>query len=123
MRILKPTILGLKNLEVKEQTKETKERKTHQNKLPSNEYGPLFPPTRFLVREEGKLKQYLEISIKRSDEGIENPPTVYIQMYQESEFYTGYLKGKNVSFPVKSIYEVLMNLNDIVAMCEDNKYL
>ena len=98
---LKPVIKGLKS-QVQEEPKK-KERKSSSNLLPSDVYRPMFEPMRFLVREMAShkdctktVRQYLELSVKRSDDDYVNAPMVYIQMYQESESYTGYLEGKTV---------------------------
>ena len=116
---LKPTIKGMKNLPKQEESKEKAPKKKTENKLPSDEYKPMFPPMRFLVRETRSykdptkvVKQYIELSVKRFDDD-EALPMVYIQMYQESEFYTGYLKGKTVHFPLEMLYDVIDNLNDL----------
>lgn len=104
---------------------EKKPRKPSSNTLPPDVYEPEFDPVRFLTREfhsdSGSIvKQYLEISVKRfnDDEGL---PFVWIQMYQESEKYTGYLKGKTVYFPLEMLYEVLDNLSFIDIECEKRK--
>ena len=121
---LKPTIKGMKNLPKQEEPKEKAPRKKSENKLPSDEYKPMFPPMRFLVRETHSykdptkvVKQYIELSVKRFDDD-EALPMVYIQMYQESEFYTGYLKGKTVHFPLEMLYDVIDNLNDLSEECD-----
>ena len=121
---LKPTIKGMKNLPKQEEPKEKAPRKKSENKLPSDEYKPMFPPMRFLVRETRSykdtskvVKQYIELSVKRFDDD-EALPMVYIQMYQESEFYTGYLKGKTVHFPLEMLYDVIDNLNDLSEECD-----
>lgn len=117
---LKPTILGVKNA----QAEEKKPRKSQQNQLPKDGYTPMFPPVRFLVRETHSskdptkvIKQYMEISVKRFDDD-EALPYVWLQMYQESEFYTGYLKGKNVYLPLEMLYDLLDNLNAVDEECE-----
>ena len=85
----------------------------------------MFEPIRFLVKETFShkdptkiVKQYLELSVKRFGEDDENAPMVYIQMYQESEFYTGYLKGKTIYFPVEMFEEVMDKLHDLNEECE-----
>lgn len=104
-----------------------KKRKKGENKLPPDEYRPLLPPKRILVRESyshkdptKKVKHYLEFSVKRFGDSndVENPVSVYIQGYQESEFYTGYLKGRTVSFPLEALYEVLDELSDLSEECD-----
>ena len=121
---LKPKKVVLKPVkqEVEPPKKQTKKRE--KNTLPSDEYQPMFTPIRFLVRETysskngSKVKQYLELSVKRFGDDDENAPMVYIQMYQESEFYTGYLKGKTVHFPLEMLYDVIDSLNDLSEECD-----
>ena len=121
---LKPTIKGMNNLPKQEEPKRKAPRKKSENTLPSDEYKPMFPPMRFLVRETRSykdpskvVKQYIELSVKRFDDD-EALPMVYIQMYQESEFYTGYLKGKTVYFPLEMLYDVIDSLNDLSEECD-----
>ena len=118
---LKPVI----KKELKTQVQETPKKNKRDNKLPPDEYLPMFPPTRFLVREMQSykdptrtVKQYLELSVKRFGEDEVNSPSVYIQMYQESDFYTGYLKGKSVNLPLEMLYDLIDNLNDLSEECE-----
>ena len=54
----------------------------------------------------------------RFGEDDDNAPMVYIQMYQESEFYTGHLRGKTVYFPVAMFEEVMDKLHDLNEECE-----
>lgn len=122
---LKPTIKGMKNLpKAEEPKKESPAPKKTENKLPSDEYKPMFPPMRFLVRETRSykdptkvVKQFVELSVKRFDDD-EAMPMVYITMYQESEFYTGYLKGKTVHFPLEMLYDVIDNLTELSEECD-----
>lgn len=100
-------------------------KKKQENKLPTDEYQPMFPPTRLLVRETRShkdptkvVKQYLELSVKRFGEDEVNAPMVYVQMYQESEFYTGYLKGKSVHLPLEMLYDFIDSLNDLSEECD-----
>lgn len=102
----------------------SKKREKKGNKLPSDEYKPMFPPNRFLVRESFSqkdptkvIKQYMEISVKRFDDD-EAPPCVWIQMYQESEFYTGYLKGKIVYLPLDALNDLIDGLTDLGEECD-----
>lgn len=102
-----------------------KKREKKGNKLPSDEYKPMFPPNRFLVRESFSqkdptkvIKQYMEISVKRFDDD-EAPPCVWIQMYQESEFYTGYLKGKTVYLPLDALNDLIDGLADLSEECDN----
>lgn len=135
---LKPTIKGMRNLtrseenskvsDTKKTTTSTNTRKSNkENKLPSDEYKPMFPPTRFLVRESRSMKdptkvikQYFELSVKRFDDD-EASPHVWIQMYQESDFYTGYVKGKTVYLPLEMLYDLIDNLTDLSEECDRRK--
>lgn len=117
---LKPTIKGLKST----MQEEKKPRKSQENKLPPDGYTPMFPPTRILVRETYShkdptvmVKQYVEISVKRFDDDAALP-FVWLQMYQESDFYTGYLKGKTCYFPLEMLYDVVDALNDVSEECD-----
>lgn len=95
-----------------EEQREEKERKSHQNTLPSGEYKPLLPPVRLQtntyisIYTEEEIKDHVEISVKRFGDDDENAPRIYMQMYRESERYTGFLKGKSISFPIKEIGNV-----------------
>ena len=116
-----------KNLQLMELPKEAPKkttRKKQENKLPPDEYQPMFKPIRILVREKPNSKdctkmdrQYLELSVKRfnDDEAL---PFVWVQMYQESEFYTGYLKGKTVYLPLEMLYDFIEGLNDLSEECD-----
>ena len=122
---LKPTVKGMKHLEKEVSKKEEPKKKKTENKLPSDDYKPLFNPIRILARETRSYKnptqvirQYLELSVKRFGEDVENAPMVYVQMYQESEFYTGYLKGKTVYLPLEMLYDFIDSLNDLSEECE-----
>lgn len=104
--------------------KETPKKNTKkENKLPPDEYTPMFPPVRILVREtpskkDGKtIRQYLELTVKRFDDD-EAQPNVWIQMYQESDFYTGYLKGKTVYLPLWTLCDLIDGLTDLNDECE-----
>lgn len=105
--------------------KETPKKNTKkENKLPPDEYKPMFPPVRILVRETPSqkdpskvVKQYLELTVKRFDDD-EAQPNVWIQMYQESDFYTGYLKGKTVYLPLWTLCDLIDGLNDLSDECE-----
>lgn len=104
--------------------KKEEPRKKKENRLPSDEYKPMFPPKRLLVRETPSskdpskvVKQYLEISVKRFDDD-EALPHVWVQMYQESEFYTGYLKGKTIYLPLEMLYDFIDGLNDLSEECD-----
>lgn len=100
------------------------ERKQKRESLPKDEYTPMFPPIRFLVREEPSkkdptkvVKQYLELSVKRYDDDAAQP-YVWCTMYQESEFYTGYLKGKTVYLPLEMLYDLIDNLTELSDECD-----
>lgn len=118
---LRPVIKGMKSLP-QEEPKKT--RKSKDNRLPSDVYKPMFPPVRFLVRETRSnkdatkiTKQFVEISVKRFDDD-EGLPFVWLQMYQESEFYTGYLSGKSIYLPLEMLYDLMDNLTVIDEECE-----
>ena len=124
---LKPTKKGLKNLikeEVKEEPKKTSKRGKKENSLPSDEYKPMFDPIRFLVRETRSnkdstkmIKQYVELSVKRFNDDAAMP-YVWISMYQESEFYTGYLKGHTAYLPLEMLYDLIDNLTELSETCD-----
>lgn len=112
-------------MEEPKQEEPKKQRKSNKNSLPPDTYNPMFKPTKFLVREyPGKndptkiVKQYLEISVKRFGDDDENAPMVYIQMYQESEKYTGYLKGKTVYLPLEMLYDLIDGLTEVSEECD-----
>lgn len=109
------------SLPVQEPVKEKKKtkRETNKNKLAPDGYRPMFDPIRILVRETPshkdpmkKVRQYLECCVKRFDDD-EAMPFVWVQMYQESEMYTGYLKGKTVYLPLEMLYDFIDTLNDL----------
>ena len=114
-----------KKLVVEEEVKEPKKKKSSGNKLPSDQYKPLLPPKRILVREfpqknTAKMgKMYVEISVKRYGEDEVNAPEVYIQMYQESDFYTGYRKGGS-HFPLESLYDIIDLLTEVSEECDEH---
>ena len=115
-----------KKLVIEEEVKEPKKKKSSGNKLPSDQYKPLLPPKRILVREfpqkntakMGKL--YVEISVKRYGEDEVNAPEVYIQMYQESDFYTGYRKGGS-HFPLELLYDIMDLLSELSEECDKHQ--
>lgn len=116
MKKLKPTVLGKKKVEEKAvQPKRTKK----ENTLPKDEYQPMFEPIRILVRDdkEKDLKQYIEVSVKRMNDDI-GLPYVWISMYQEGDFYTGYLKGKTNYFPLEHLYDIIDSLQDLADECD-----
>lgn len=107
-----------------EETPKKTTRKKSENNLPPDVYAPMFEPTRILVKEspshkdESKVvKQYLELSVKRFDDD-EASPFVWVQMYQESDFYTGYLKGKTIYLPLEMIYDFIDSLTDLSEECD-----
>ena len=122
----KKKLITVKPEEPKEVKEEKPRKKRNKNTLPSDEYKPLLPPHRILVREfpqkdslrMGKL--YLEISVKRYGGDEENAPEVYLQMYQESDFYTGYKKGGS-HFPLEYLYDVMDMLTDLSEECDRNR--
>ena len=123
---LKPIKKKLVVEEPKEEVKEPKKKKSSGNKLPSDQYKPLLPPKRILVREfpqknTAKMgKMYVEISVKRYGEDEVNAPEVYIQMYQESDFYTGYRKGGS-HFPLELLYDIMDLLSELSEECDEHK--
>ena len=122
---LKPIKKKLVVDEPKEEVKEPKKKKSSGNKLPSDTYKPLLPSKRILVREfpqknttkMGKL--YVEISVKRYGEDEINAPEVYLQMYQETDFYTGYRKGGS-HFPLESLYDIIDLLTEVSEECDEH---
>lgn len=128
---LKPVIkkelkkrIDLQKEEPQKETPKKSTRKKQENKLPSDEYRPMFEPTRILVREISShkdptkvTKQYLELSVKRFNDD-EAMPHVWVQMYQESDFYTGYLKGKTVNLPLEMLYDLIDGLTDLGEECD-----
>lgn len=107
------------------QEEQPKKREKKENKLPPDGYRPMFPPMRFLVREYPSFKNpekinrdYIEMSVKRFDDD-EAPACVFVQMYRESEAYTGYLKGKTIHFPISALGDVLENLESVSDKCEE----
>ena len=123
---LKPIKKKLVLEEPKEEVKEPKKKKSSANKLPSDSYKPLLPPKRILVREfpqknTAKMgKMYVEISVKRYGEDEVNAPEVYIQMYQESDFYTGYRKGGS-HFPLELLYDIMDLLSELSEQCDEHQ--
>ena len=122
---LKPIKKKLVVEEPKEEVKEPKKKKSSGNKLPSDSYKPLLPPNRILVREfpqknSAKMgKLYVEISVKRYGEDDVNAPEVYLQMYQETDFYTGYRKGGS-HFPLESLYDIIDLLSELSEECDEH---
>lgn len=103
---------------------EEKKQRTSNKSLPRDEYTPMFKPIRLLVREEPSkkdptkvVKQYLELSVKRYDDDAAQP-YVWCTMYQESEFYTGYLKGKTIYLPLEMLYDYIDSLTELSDECD-----
>lgn len=106
----------------KKDTKTTSNKK--ENNLPPDGYTPMFEPLRLLVREMPSqkdhtkvVKQYIELSVKRFDDD-EALPFVWLNMYQESDFYTGYLKGKTVHLPLDVAYDLIEGLSELIEECD-----
>lgn len=121
---LKPTIKkGIKLTPTQSQQKTEEKPKKQQKKDNTDGYQPMFPPKRFLVREtpstkgNGMVRQYIEISVKRFDDD-EAAPFLWLQMYQESELYTGYMKGKCIYLPLEMYGDLIENLEEIDEECE-----
>ena len=122
---LKPVVKkGLKAEMVEQKAPQKETTATKKRTLPPDEYRPMFEPIRILVKEMPShkdatkmVRQYLELSVKRFDDD-EAMPHVWIQMYQESEFYTGYLKGKTVYLPLEFLYDLIDGLNDLSEECD-----
>lgn len=87
-----------------------------ENKLPPDTYPELTESKRILVRQADNFRQYLDVSVKRFENDDENPIMVHIAMYQESERYTGFLKGKSVYLPIESLADLVDTLSDV---CEE----
>lgn len=120
---LKP-VKKLQIVAKEEPKKEPVKKNKKANKLPPDEYKPMFPPQRILVKDmpsskdiTKRVKQYLELSVKRFDDD-HAMPHVWIQMYQESDFYTGYLKGKTVYLPLDMLYDLIDGLSDLSEECD-----
>lgn len=106
-------------VEFQEVKEEVKPRKKSENKLPPDEYPELVQKKRILVRQADDFRQYLEITVKRFDGDDENAPFVQITMAQESERYTGRLKGKTIYLPVGSVMDLIDSLSDTLDECEE----
>lgn len=119
-KAMKPKLKLVPKSTPREEPKEEPAKRTRKpNKLPPDTYKPLFEPTRFLTREypskkdpTSMVRQFIEISVKRYEGDEENAPMVYIQMYQEAESYTGYMKGKTVYLPLEMLYTLIETLTD-----------
>lgn len=116
----------LKNEVSKTPAKSVSKKETKKNLLPPDEYEPMFPPMRMLVKKSPskkdpskEVRQYLEVSVKRfnDDDAL---PHVWLQMYMESDLYTGYLKGKTVYFPLSTLYDVIDTLTETGEYCDKN---
>lgn len=115
----------LKGLDTYKKTfKEQTSTKKKTNTLPPSGYPELITPVKFLVREftssidETKIiKQYVVISVKRFDDD-ESPVSCFLQLYQESDKYTGFLKGKSVHFPITALDSVIKELQGVSDVCK-----
>lgn len=124
---LKPVKRKVTPLPVVQKEEEKKPITRKKSSLPSDEYKPIFEPIRFLVREEPSrkdptkvVKQYLELSVKRYNDEL-GLPYVWCAMYQESEFYTGYLKGHTVYLPLEMLEDLIERLNTLSEECDKRK--
>lgn len=109
---------------VEKQEVKKPEKKEKQDKF-VDEYKPMFPPIRFLSREflntkGDTVKQYLELTVKRFDDDYALP-FLWITMYQESPFYTGYLKGKTVYLPLDNFNDLFSNLDNLKKIAEEKE--
>lgn len=116
---LKPTKLARREVPVQ---KEEPRKNNKENKLPSDEYKPMFEPKRVLLRETYKadgsvVRQFLDISVKRFDDD-EALPFVWMSMYQESPKYTGFLKGKTTYMPLEMLDTVIEALSEVSEECD-----
>ena len=48
-------------------------------------------------------------------------PYVWVSMYQESDFYTEYLKGKTVYLPLEALTDLMDVLTEVDEECEKRK--
>lgn len=110
-KAVKGEVFDLFDEEKKPERKSGKE-----NKLPPDTYPELTESKRILVRQADNFRQYLDVSVKRFENDDENPIMVHIAMYQESERYTGFLKGKSVYLPIESLADLVDTLSDV---CEE----
>lgn len=101
-----------------------KERRKSKNTLPPDEYKPIYEPIRFLVSDkpsnkdpEKRVKHSLEVKVIRANDS-EGLPMCQVSTYQESDFYTGYLKGKSITLPVTEIAALVDVLSDLEDQCE-----
>lgn len=71
----------------------------------------------FQTKDNGKgYKESLEISVKRfGEDGI---PYVHFSTKVDSEVYTGYAKGKHVSFPLELLYEFMSLIKEVDKECD-----
>lgn len=108
-----------KPLEVKEPEK--KPRKSNENNLPSGKYEPIYLPQQWLIRDYetvhgSRVRQFLEVTVKRNDSDF-GLPYIYLAVWQDSERYTGYLKGKSTSLPVSEVPMLQSILKDFYEKC------
>lgn len=103
---------------------ETKTEGNEKWRKASDEYKPEFDPMRMIVHEyvhpkDGKtVKDYLEFKCTRF--GEDGLPYVFVTMYRESDFYTGYLKGKTIYFPIEMLYDVIATFEEFSEECESH---
>ena len=123
LKVTKKLSVVRDSVEKKQEVKKP-EKKEKQDKF-VDEYKPMFPPIRFLSREflnskGDTIKQYLELTVKRFDDDYALP-FLWITMYQESPFYTGYLKGKTIYLPLDNFNDLLSNLDEIKKIAEEKE--
>ena len=104
-----------------------KPEKISKNNLPSDDYEPIFEPVKVPLREyEGKngdpVRQSLIMKIMRNkyDDG---KVYFYATMWQDSESYTGFMKGKTILFPIGRLDDVIGYMCEVIRECEGNEML
>lgn len=100
----------------KEDSKDTPVRRTRSSKSGDDYKAEVVKE--MLVKDNGRgYKEYLELSVKRfGEEGI---PYVHFSSRQESEVYTGYKKGKHISFPLELLYDFKDLLDELDKECDE----
>lgn len=105
---------------------ETADKKSKKkNSLPPDEYEPIFEPVKIKVREYTsqksgeKIIQSLVMKVMRNnyDDGR---IYFYITMFQDSESYTGYMKGKTVYFPITKLDDTIGLMCEAIRKCEES---
>ena len=67
-------------------------------------------------------KQYVEVRVQRDDDDDDlGLPYVVVQMYLESERYTGYMKGRYIKFPLEMLDDFMDTLIDVSETCDRKK--